>query len=125
MNRESRSPLGVTALLLAAVAFVLTAAVAVAVATDRPASSAAAAAPVSVTLSEFAITPAAIVAGGTVNVTNDGSMAHDFSIVGTDVATALLQPGQSASLDVSGLALGTTRSSAPCRATRRRAWWPA
>ena len=107
MNRESRSPLGVTALLLAAVAFVLTAAVAVAVATDRPASSAASAAPVSVTLSEFAITPAAIVASGTVNVTNDGSMAHDFSIVGTDVATALLQPGQSASLDVSGLAPGT------------------
>jgi len=97
----------VTALLLAAVAFVLTAAVAVAVATDRPASSAASAAPVSVTLSEFAITPAAIVAGGTVNVTNHGSMAHDFSIVGTDVATALLQPGQSASLDVSGLAPGT------------------
>ena len=107
MTRESRSPAAMTALLVALVAFMLTAALAVAVATDRPQGSAATAAPVAVSLTEFAVTPAAIEASGTLTITNDGSMAHDFKVVGTDVGTALLQPGQSASLDVSALAPGT------------------
>jgi len=96
------------ALLVALVAFALTAAIAVAVATDRPAGGGGGdTGPVAVALSEFAISPAAITASGTINVTNNGAQAHDFVVVGTDVATPLLQPGQSASVDVSGLAEGT------------------
>lgn len=107
MSRESRSPAGITALLVALVAFALTAAIAVAVATDRPEGGGSNTGPVAVSLTEFAIMPSAIVASGTVNVTNNGGQAHDLVVVGTDVATPMLQPGQSASMDVSGLAEGT------------------
>jgi manganese oxidase len=34
-------------------------------------------------------------------------MAHDLSVVGTDLITPMLQPGESASLDLSGLDDGT------------------
>lgn len=105
MRRSGSSSVGVTALLVAVVGFFLTTALAVAVATDRPSSSVKSE-PVSVTLDEFAITPASIVADGILNITNAGSMAHDFQVVGTDVGTELLQPGQTATLDVSGLAPG-------------------
>ena len=106
MNRESRSPAGITALLVALVAFTLTAAIAVAVATDRP-DGGGSAGPVPVSLTEFAISPSAITAETTLAVTNNGAMAHDLVIVGTGIETPMLNPGQSASLDVSALAAGT------------------
>jgi manganese oxidase len=40
-------------------------------------------------------------------VTNDGTMAHDLEVVGTDLITPMLQPGESATLDLSGLEPGT------------------
>jgi manganese oxidase len=108
VNRDSRSPAGMTALFVALTAFVLTAALAVAVATDRPEGGIApSSAPVAVTLSEFAIAPADITASGTLTVTNDGSMAHDLTVVDTGLTTGSMNPGQTMSLDVSSLAPGT------------------
>jgi manganese oxidase len=88
------------------VAFTLTAAIAVAVATDRP-EGGGQSGPVAVSLTEFAISPSAITADSSLSVTNDGAMAHNLVIVGTGVETPMLNPGQSASLDVSSLAPGT------------------
>ena len=69
---------------------------------------AAEAAPVDVALTEFAIAPAAVVVtlGGSLNVTNNGTMAHNVSILDTAIKTADLQPGESAPLDVSSLEPG-------------------
>ena len=66
---------------------------------------AAAAAPVDVALTEFAITPAAVVVtkGGSLNVTNNGTMPHNVSILDTAIKTADLGAGESAPLDVSSL----------------------
>jgi len=64
---------------------------------------------VEVALSEFAIGPPTIevAEGGTLLVTNDGSAAHDLTVVDTDVKTELLNGGESAELDLSSLAAGT------------------
>ena len=64
--------------------------------------------PVTVSLSEFAISPAAITVpeGGSLTVTNGGTAAHNFSVEGTDVVTADLAGGESETLDLSGLAPG-------------------
>jgi manganese oxidase len=61
-----------------------------------------------VTLSEFTIDPAMVMVseGGSVAVTNTGSVAHDLSVKGTDVKTEMLKPGESGSLDISGLKKG-------------------
>ena len=66
-------------------------------------------APVTVELSEFALSPAAIevAAGGTLEVVNVGSAPHDLTIVDAGLATPVLNGGQSATLDVSGLEPGT------------------
>ena len=63
---------------------------------------------VAVSLSEFAIEPAAIIAeaGGVLVVTNDGSAEHDLAVVGTDLATPMLAPGESAELDLTTLPAG-------------------
>jgi nitrite reductase (NO-forming) len=63
---------------------------------------------VSVELTEFAISPAAIdiAAGGTIEVTNNGAVPHDFAIVGTDLATKMLNPGESDTLELGDLAPG-------------------
>ncbi len=64
--------------------------------------------PVTVSLSEFAIDPAAITvpAGGELTVTNDGAVAHNLSITGADIATADLGAGESETLDLSALEPG-------------------
>jgi FtsP/CotA-like multicopper oxidase with cupredoxin domain/plastocyanin len=61
-----------------------------------------------VTLSEFKIDPAMVTVseGGSVAVTNTGTVVHDLAVKGTDVKTAMLKPGESASLDVSHLKKG-------------------
>lgn len=68
----------------------------------------AAAAPVDVALTEFAIAPAAIVVpvGGSLNVTNNGTMAHNVTVLDTALKTPDIDPGGSAPLDVSSLKPG-------------------
>jgi plastocyanin len=62
-------------------------------------------APVEVALTEFAISPAAVTVpkGGSLNVTNNGTMPHNVTILDTAVKTADLGAGESAPLDVSSL----------------------
>jgi manganese oxidase len=111
VNTEDRSPFGLIALFVAIATFCLATATAIAVARDDGAPVAAAptaaaeAAPVSLT--EFAVSPATVGAGGSLSVTNDGAMPHDLAVKDTDLQTALLQPGESATLDVSSLEPGT------------------
>jgi manganese oxidase len=64
---------------------------------------------VAVELSEFAIDPSdlTVAAGGTLEVTNRGVAEHDLAVIGTEVATPMLQGGESASLDISSLEPGT------------------
>ncbi|MCB0970307.1 MAG: cupredoxin domain-containing protein, partial [Acidimicrobiales bacterium] len=70
---------------------------------------AAAAPPVTVSLTEFAITPATITVpeGTTLQVTNDGTMLHNLAVLDTDLLTADLPAGGTESLDLSSLAPGT------------------
>jgi manganese oxidase len=62
-----------------------------------------------VTLTEFSITPEMISASqsGALDIVNTGTVEHDFSIQGTDVATPLIAPGETAHLDLSGLDAGS------------------
>jgi manganese oxidase len=64
---------------------------------------------ISVNLSEYAITPASISAplNGKLTVTNSGTMAHNFSVTGTNVHTKDLQPGETATVDLKGLKAGS------------------
>jgi uncharacterized cupredoxin-like copper-binding protein len=61
-----------------------------------------------VTLSEFAIDPAGIVAGvdGTVHVVNAGSIEHNLAVEGQEVRTANLASGDDEELDLAGLPEG-------------------
>jgi manganese oxidase len=70
---------------------------------------AAASPPVAVALSEFAISPSSITVpvGGSLQVANNGSMAHDLVITDTSVRTAELAAGASELLDLSSLEPGT------------------
>lgn len=65
--------------------------------------------PVSVALTEFAIDPGAISVpeGGSLSVSNSGTVEHDLAVDGADLATPKLQPGETASLDLGSLAAGT------------------
>lgn len=113
---------GPTFEILAALGFVLAlAAVAIAIfsiglatraidehrATSTAGSSGAAA--VTVSLAEFAVTPAPLLvgAGETIIVSNEGSVAHDLAVEGQDQATPELDPGDTAPLDVANLRPGT------------------
>lgn len=62
-----------------------------------------------VTLKEFAIEPATVrvAAGGTLEVHNAGSVAHDLAVVGTELAIPAIDPGGHGQLVVAGLAPGT------------------
>ncbi len=63
---------------------------------------------VTVELSEFALTPAAVTApvGGSLSITNTGSVPHNLTISGTDLATEDLAGGDTATLDLSSLEPG-------------------
>jgi plastocyanin len=65
--------------------------------------------PVAVSLTEFAIAPAplTVTAGGSLAVTNDGTTTHDLTVEGQDVATPVLDAGDTADLDVGALPAGT------------------
>jgi FtsP/CotA-like multicopper oxidase with cupredoxin domain len=64
---------------------------------------------ISASLSEFDITLSAaqIGAGGSVAVSNDGSLVHNVGIEGTDLITPDIPAGGSATLDISSLEPGT------------------
>jgi FtsP/CotA-like multicopper oxidase with cupredoxin domain len=65
---------------------------------------------VDVTLEEFKITPATItVTSGTgmLRVTNKGTMAHNLTVVGQNLATSNINPGGNQTLDVMSLAAGS------------------
>ncbi len=70
---------------------------------------AAASAPVAVTLSEFAITPSDITVpvGGSLALTNSGSVGHNVSIKGANITSELVAAGGTATFDLSSLAEGT------------------
>ena len=61
----------------------------------------------SVSLTEFAIPATTVGAGGALHVTNDGTVAHDLKVEGTDLATAELPAGGSEHLALGGVAPGT------------------
>jgi manganese oxidase len=92
--------LAVVALVFAAVALVF--------AGGGGGSSAGASDVVTIEMTEFALTPSrvSVPAGGSLDVVNAGSVAHNVSITGTDLATADLAGGASEVLDLAGLAPG-------------------
>ena len=105
--------LGVVAISIAAVAlvgmvFATVISVRAVVLVDRRGSEGAATAPVPVALAEFSITPGMIVAttGSTLQVANKGSAPHNLTVKGTKLATPDIQPGASATLDISSLSEG-------------------
>ena len=59
-------------------------------------------------LKEFKIDPAmiAVDTGGSLTVTNDGTVAHNLAIKATSLKTADISPGGTANLDVSSLKTG-------------------
>jgi manganese oxidase len=61
-----------------------------------------------VELSEFALAPAAlsVPTGGSLEVTNGGTTAHNLTVSGTDIATSDLASGESETLDLSSLEPG-------------------
>jgi FtsP/CotA-like multicopper oxidase with cupredoxin domain/uncharacterized cupredoxin-like copper-binding protein len=61
-----------------------------------------------VTLTEFKIDPAMVMVakGGSIGVTNAGTIEHNLAVKGTDLKTAMLKPGESATLDVGDLKAG-------------------
>ena len=73
---------------------------------DTPAGNAGGSA--TVELSEFALAPAALTvpAGGSLDVTNAGSAAHNLTVSGTDIASSDLAAGESETLDLSSLEPG-------------------
>jgi len=58
-----------------------------------------------VTLTEFTLSPDSVTVpvGGAITVVNNGTVAHNLSIDGTDLKTKDLSPGDSATLDLSDL----------------------
>jgi FtsP/CotA-like multicopper oxidase with cupredoxin domain len=65
--------------------------------------------PTHVSLSEFAIDPAAlsVPAGASLHVTNDGTATHNLAIVDTDLRTPDLAAGDAGAIDVSSLEPGS------------------
>jgi manganese oxidase len=97
----------VFALLAAILAF--TALVTAARANSKSGGGAAAAGGTQVQLSEFQISPSrvSVPVDGRIVVTNNGSVTHNFWIGNTDVHSKDLKPGDSATLDLKGVAKGS------------------
>ena len=120
------SPTNQTLLSRVAIAFSVFALVAVAfVASTNSGSNGqgvAAAGPVDVALSEFVISPATITVpkGGSLNVTNNGTMVHNLAVTGTPVLLSDLAAGSSARISLRSRSL-----SAPGAAAGRPPLMPA
>ena len=100
---------GTVAVLCLAVVLTITALVATDNGSSLATTGGAASSAVSVSLKEFAITPAAVTvaSGGSLTVTNDGHVPHNLSVEGTSLRTPDIAPGQSASLDLASLKAGS------------------
>ncbi len=114
LRRDDREAIGAGAAIFAFLAVVLAfAAIAVAgnalsTSKDAKAVAAVGGAGTKVTLSEFTIEPAMVLASkdGTIAVTNAGTVEHNLTIKGTDVKTPALKPGESVTLSLKGLPEG-------------------
>jgi FtsP/CotA-like multicopper oxidase with cupredoxin domain len=109
-QRRDRDAVGAGAAAFALLAMVLAFAALVAVAQkDDAGGTAVAAGGTPVTLSEFTIEPTMVMApsGGSLMITNNGAAAHNVHVDGTSAKTDDIQPGASASLDLSKLKDGT------------------
>lgn len=75
------------------------------------------------TLTEFKIDPAMVTGakGGSIAVTSAGTVEHNLAVQGTDLKTAMLKPGESATLDVGSLKAGDY--TLLCHAVVTRARW--
>ena len=107
-TRGDREAFGVAATVFALLAVILSFGALVAVAQDDD-GGAVASGGVSVQLMEFMVMPATISVpeGGTLTVTNAGTVVHDLAVDGEDLKTPELQPGESANLDLGDLEAGT------------------
>ena len=106
---QDRSMLAVFGSLTAVAAFLLAAVGIIVVVNDDGSSNlSTASAPVTVTLTEFKITPGTInvPVGGSLDVVNGGTMVHNLAVTGGPT-TPDLAAGKSATLDLSTLAAGT------------------
>jgi plastocyanin len=109
---DDRSMLTVFASLTSVAAFLLAAIGIIVVVNqdDGPSTGGGDSGPVAVTMTEFAFTPDAISVpvGGSLSVSNAGTMAHNLTIEGGP-ATSDINPGGTETLDLSELAAGTYR----------------
>jgi len=108
---EDRSMFAVFASLLS-VAAILLAAIGIIVVVNKDSgssSSTSAPAPVAVSLTEYKITPAVISmqTGGSLTVTNNGTMVHNLKVMPDGPNTPDLNPGQSATLNLKSLKAGS------------------
>ena len=94
---------------VAVIALAVVMSIAALIAADDDETSASTSDLVHVSLSEFAITPATVnvPAGGSLHVTNDGTAAHNLSVVDADIKTPDIAAGDAAELDLSSLEPGT------------------
>lgn len=107
-TQQDRTVLSIFGALSAAVAFLIATIAVVAVVNHDSSASSGGAKTVSVTLSEFKIAPSTIsvAVGGSLTVTNAGSMAHNLAVT-NGPKTPDIAAGKSATLDISSLAAGT------------------
>ena len=109
MSKTNQSLLARIAILISVFALLMVVAVAVTKDGGSGGGSDSGSAPVAVALSEFAISPATVTVktGGKLQVTNNGTTAHNLSITDTDLKTKDLAAGASETLDLSSLKPGT------------------
>ena len=60
-----------------------------------------------VSMTEFAVTPATAEVGGSIHVMNDGEVLHNLAVDGTELITPDLDPGDMADLELTDLDAGT------------------
>jgi manganese oxidase len=99
-------PVGATAVIVAATALLI--AVVALIMRDDDGTATSTGETATVSLSEFALEPASVEvpAGGSLEVTNDGSADHDLAIRDTDPQSSILSAGDSETLDISSLEPG-------------------
>jgi manganese oxidase len=93
---------------VAIIALAVVMSIAALVAADDDDAAASAGSSVQVSLTEFAITPSSVTAsaGGSLQVTNDGTATHNLRVVDTELITPDLAAGESGELDISSLEPG-------------------
>ena len=108
-QKRDASLLLVVSLSLVAVCVAVVAMIVAGIANDGGDSASAGAPLATVHLSEFEIEPGdtAVASGGTLQVMNMGTAAHNLTIVGTGLATPDIGAGESSTLALTGVALAS------------------